>query len=45
MTAEIYLCNNCGYRGSLYIEVDVDEYERSQIEESRKPTDKDSSEE
>jgi len=32
MTAEIFSCSNCGYRGSLYIEVDVDEFERSQRE-------------
>jgi hypothetical protein len=37
MTADMFSCSNCGYRGSLSIEVDVAEFERSQREDSRKP--------
>ncbi|MHA1214675.1 MAG: hypothetical protein ACTSR2_05720 [Candidatus Hodarchaeales archaeon] len=26
LTAPIYFCENCGYRGSIYAEIDLDEY-------------------
>jgi C4-type Zn-finger protein len=34
MTAEVFACSNCGYRGPICIEVDPDEFERSQKQAS-----------
>lgn len=34
MTADVFACSNCGYRGHLYIEVDPEEFEKSQKESS-----------
>ncbi|WXG43540.1 MAG: hypothetical protein WED04_05785 [Promethearchaeati archaeon SRVP18_Atabeyarchaeia-1] len=28
MTADIYRCDTCGYRGPVFIEVDLDEFEK-----------------
>lgn len=33
-----YFCTNCGYHGSVYVEVDVDEYDRYQRKESFEPS-------
>jgi hypothetical protein len=40
MTADIFLCSNCGYRGPICIEVDPDEFERSQKEMSADESEK-----
>jgi hypothetical protein len=34
MTADIFACTNCGYRGHLCIEVDPEEFERYQKQSS-----------
>lgn len=34
MTADAFACSTCGYRGHVYIEVDPDEFEKSQKESS-----------
>jgi len=35
MTAETYKCDDCGYRGQVYLEVDADEYEKWILKERR----------